>query len=235
LGPAFVAGATGFTGREVVRTLRAPGVHTVAHVRPDSPSLREWQERFRALGAEVDATPWEGAEMTATLRRLRPSVVFALLGTTRRRARAAARRGRAEDYEAVDYGLTHLLLEAASACGTRPRFVYLSSAGTRDDTRNRYLLARARLERELRAAPLPFVIARPSIITGAGRDDLRPLELLAAATADAVLGIAGRLGARGLAARYRSTTSTALAAALVRLALDPAAERRVAESEELRG
>jgi hypothetical protein len=42
------------------------------------------------------------------------------------------------------------------------------------------------------------------------------------------------LGARGLAARWRSTTSGTLAAALVRLALDPAAEGRVVESDELR-
>ena len=41
--PAFVAGATGFTGREVVRLLVERGVPAVAHVRPDSPRLEEWK------------------------------------------------------------------------------------------------------------------------------------------------------------------------------------------------
>jgi hypothetical protein len=106
--------------------------------------------------------------------------------------------------------------------------------GTRQGTRNAYLAARARTERELREGSLPYVVARPAIITGADRDDPRPLERLAAAAGDAVLGVAARLGARGLAARWRSTTSGTLAAALVRLALDPAAEGRVVESDELR-
>lgn len=234
MGPAFVAGATGYTGREVVRVLRERGVRTVAHVRPDSAALPRWQAQFGALGAEVDTTPWSEEALTATLRSLSPSIVFALLGTTRARARAAEGSGRAADYEAVDYGLTHLLLAAATRSGARPRFVYLSSAGTRQGTRSAYLAARARIERELREGSLPFVVARPAIITGADRDDPRPLERLAAAAGDAVLGVAARLGARGLAARWRSTTSGTLAAALVRLALDPAAEGRVVESGELR-
>src|SRR5215208_1501420 len=64
---AFVAGATGYTGREVVRQLVERGVRAVAHVRPDSPRLAEWRERFAELGAEVDATPWEEPAMRASL------------------------------------------------------------------------------------------------------------------------------------------------------------------------
>ena len=99
---AFVAGATGYTGREVVRVLRESGVSTVAHVRPDSPRLAEWRARFGALGAEVDTTPWDAPAMATTLARVQPAIVFALLGTTRRRARAAAERGAAESYASVD-------------------------------------------------------------------------------------------------------------------------------------
>jgi nucleoside-diphosphate-sugar epimerase len=235
MGAAFVAGATGYTGREVVRVLRERGARTIAHVRPDSAALPRWRGRFGSLGAEVDTTPWSEEAMAATLRRLAPSIVFALLGTTRARARAAAASGRAADYEAVDYGLTHPLLRAATRSGARPRFVYLSSAGTHEGTRNAYLAARARIERELREGSLPFVVARPAIITGADRDESRPLERLAAAAGDAVLGVAARLGATGVAARWRSTTSTTLAEALVRLALDPAAEGRVVGPDALRG
>lgn len=231
---AFVAGATGYTGREVVRLLRARGVETIAHVRPDSPQLEAWRERFGALGASVDATPWRPEAMANTLRRVRPSVVFALLGTTRRRGRAAARAGRSEDYQTVDYGLTHLLIGAAVESGARPRLVYLSAAGVSEGTRNAYLASRARIEAELRTSGLPFVVARPSFITGADRDEPRPLERAAAEVADAALGVIGRLGGRKLAERYRSTTGGELAGALVRLALAPGAPAQVVESEGLR-
>ena len=75
---AFVAGATGYTGREVVHELRKLGVVTIAHVRHESPRLAEWRSRFKSLGAIVDTTPWTKIGMTATLKRLRPTVIFGL-------------------------------------------------------------------------------------------------------------------------------------------------------------
>ena len=57
---AFVAGATGYTGREVVRQLAGEGGRVIAHVRPDSGRRDDWQQRFTAMGAEVDFTPWPG-------------------------------------------------------------------------------------------------------------------------------------------------------------------------------
>jgi uncharacterized protein YbjT (DUF2867 family) len=230
---AFVAGATGYTGREVIRALRARGVEAVAHVRPDSASIALWRERFAGLGARVDATPWEPAAMADTLRRLRPDVVFALLGTTRARGRAAAAHGTVETYETVDYGLTRLLLDAALSAGHGPRFVYLSSVGVAPGSRNPYLAVRARLEADLRASGLPFTIARPSFITGHDRDEDRPLERLGAGAVDAVASALGALGLRAVG-RWRSTTPGVLAGALVRLALDPSAAGRVVESEALR-
>src|SRR5512139_15356 len=170
---AFVTGATGFTGREVVRLSLENGIATVAHLRPDSLRLQEWTARFTAMGALVDTTPWEEGAVTATLSRVRPAYVFALLGTTRARARTAARMGkdpRAESYEAVDYGLTALLIRAARATGTAPRFVYLSATGTQAGSRSAYYRARWKAEEFLRSSGLPFTIARPSFIAGPGRD-----------------------------------------------------------------
>lgn len=267
---AFVAGATGFTGREVARALAAGGVKTFAHVRPDSARLDEWRARFAAVGAETDATPWDEAAMTATFERLAPDVIFGLLGTTRSRARAdAARSGRPVDYETVDYGLTAVLIRAAitaisrrpfgegtgcgldplpgpdgstlipsATAGLKPRFVYLSAVGTPDGDRpptTAYGLARWKCERAIKASGLPYVIARPSFIAGPGRDERRPTESIGVAAVNGALALAGALGARRLKERYRSTTSEALAAALVRLALDPAARNLVVESEDLRG
>lgn len=231
---AFVAGATGYTGREVVRVLVERGLRTVAHVRADSPRLDEWRERFGALGAEIDTTPWTREAMAARLAELAPTHVFSLLGTTLKRARHAASEGRIEDYEAVDWGLTKLLIDAVVDMGSRPRFVYLSAAGVSPLARGSYMQVRWRVEEALRASGLPYIIARPSFITGRDRDEARPGERIGAAVANGLLNVASLLGGRRLAARYRSTSSTVLAQALVARALDPAAEDAVIESEHLR-
>lgn len=230
---AFVAGATGYTGRAVVQALVDRGARTVAHVRPDSSQRAEWTERWQQQGAEVDATAWELPALTATLERLQPTHVFALLGTTRSRSSREGR-GAVEGYEAIDYGLTMMLRDAAQACGSRPRFVYLSAAGLREDTRNPYMRVRVRVEQALREGSLPYTIARPSFITGAERDEPRLAERLAAGVADRMLAFAGMLGGRTLRDRYSSMTNVELARGLVRVALDPAFEDRVAEGEDLR-
>jgi uncharacterized protein YbjT (DUF2867 family) len=235
-GAAFVAGATGFTGREVVRLLVKRGVPTVAHVRPDSSRLEEWKEHFSGMGAVVDQTAWERAAMTDALLRLQPACVFALLGTTRARMSAAARSGHdpaSQSYQSVDYGLTALLIEAAKDAGLSPRVVYLSAVGVKKGSRSAYYQARWKAETLLRSSGLPYTIARPSIITGPGRDDRRPLETVSAVVGDRLLSVAGVLGARRARVRYASTTNVRLAEALVRLALDPTAENRILESEEL--
>ena len=46
---AFVLGATGFVGREVVRQLCTRGAGPVAHVRPDSKTLVGWRKRLEDL------------------------------------------------------------------------------------------------------------------------------------------------------------------------------------------
>src|SRR5690242_8066469 len=122
---AFVAGSTGYVGREVVAALAARKDRAAGHVRPDSPALATWQARFAELGAEVDATPWDEDALVKSLETLAPSAVFALLGTTR----ARAKRDPEASYEKVDYGLTTMLLRATKRAAPRARFVYLSSYG----------------------------------------------------------------------------------------------------------
>ena len=230
---AFVAGATGYTGREVVRALARRGGTVRAHVRPDSPRLAEWRARFAAPGVTVDETAWREAELTATLAAFRPTHLFALLGTTRGRAAAAERAGApAADYEAVDYGLTALLLHAAAATpGRGPRFVYLSSLGANVATRNAYLRARGRAEALIRESGLPYLIVRPSFISGADREERRPIERAAARALDVGTAALAVLGAARLRARFRPRTAAELAESIVRLALSGRAG--VVEAEEL--
>lgn len=225
---AFVAGATGYTGREVVRALVESGVQTYAHVRPDSSSLASWGERFGALGAEVDTTAWDEGAMSGRLLELAPTLLFALLGTTRHRMQAEQ-----ASYDTVDYGLTALLIRAASILSPKPKFVYLSSLGVGPRARGAYLLARLRAEEALRSSGLPYLIARPSFITGEDRDEARPGERVAAQVADGLLQVVGKLGGRKVQDRYRSTDARGLAHALVGLALDEARVNEVLSSDQL--
>jgi uncharacterized protein YbjT (DUF2867 family) len=228
---AFVAGATGFVGRAVVPALRARGATVIAHVRPDSSRLEEWRTRFSADGATVDVSPWEPAALSSALKTAAVTHVFCLIGTTRNRAKADSIKGNI--YEAVDLGLTRMLVTAAVSAGNKPRFLYLSSIGASTSASSAYLKARGQAEDVVRSSGLPWLIARPSIISGPGRDDTRPGERIAGSVADGALAIFGAPGAKNQRARYRSTTPEILAGALVRLTLDGAADR-VLDGDELR-
>lgn len=231
----FVAGATGYTGRAVVATLCAAGEGRVfAHVRPDSRELERWRVQFGELGAEVDTSAWSLEAMTARLTEVSPRLVFALLGTTARRARLEGAASAAAQYEAVDYGLTKLLLDATVASGAEARFVYLSAAGVSASARGAYMAARWRAEEAVRASGLPYLIARPSFITGDDREESRPAERVGATVADGLLRVGGWLGARRFSARYRSMSGAQLAQALVRLARADLQAREVVHGEDLR-
>ncbi len=227
--PALVLGATGFVGRELVRQLAVRATPVTAHVRPDSRSLEEWRTRFTELGATLDTTAWDVAALAATIQRTAPGVIYIVIGTTRSRAKADAVDG--DIYEAVDFGLTKLAVDGAKASGTRPRIVYLSSVGADARASGAYLRARGKAEDAVRDSGLPWVIARPAIITG-DREDTRLGERTAAIVGDGLLAVAG-LVSRNLRSRYRSTTPDVLVAALIRVAEAPGHDL-VADGDSLR-
>ncbi len=230
---AFVAGATGYTGREVVRLLVEAGIQTIAHVRPDSPRRAHWEESFGALGATVDSTPWDEDAMAARFQTIQPMCVFGLLGTTQKRGRVARKEGREETYESVDYGLTALLIRAAQALERPPRFIYLSALGVSAKAGTAYAKARWKTEELLRQSDLPHVIARPGFIPGTDRDDSRTGEYIGAKTLDGVLALVGVLGGKRTQQRYQSISNIKLARALVTAALDEASPNRVLASHDL--
>jgi uncharacterized protein YbjT (DUF2867 family) len=211
---AFVLGATGFVGREVVRQLCVRGAKTIAHVRPDSKQLAEWQTKFGDLGATVDTTAWDAPALAARFREAKPAQIYICIGTTRSKAKTDAIEGNI--YEKVDYGLTALAVEAAKASETRPRLVYLSSVGADRTARSAYLAWRGKAEDAVMQSGLPWIVARPSIITGE-RDESRVGEKAAGVVGDGVLAVVGLLGGKKVRDRYRSTTPDVLASALIRL------------------
>jgi uncharacterized protein YbjT (DUF2867 family) len=228
---AFVAGATGYTGREVVAELRQRGVETVAHVRPGSSSFDAWSARFATIGASVDATPWGAVAIAATIARLRPDFLFALLGTTRHRA---AQESLEDPYERIDYGLTDQLRRGAEAAGAGTRFIYLSAIGADERSRNKYVAVRGRMERELREGTLPYLIARPAFVSGEDREESRPTERAFAVATDAVLGGLAAVGIHGPRDHYGTLTGRELARAMVELALNDRGGRSVASVRDLR-
>jgi uncharacterized protein YbjT (DUF2867 family) len=233
---AFVAGATGYVGQQVVRQLVAAGFRTVAHVRPDSARLSEWWTRFTEMGADPDATPWTVPAMSATLKDLQPRVVFCLVGTTRRRMQSLSRAGRSPDtasYEAVDYGLTALLAQAAAHAGHAPRFVYLSAMGAGPNPKGAYMRWRTKAEHAVLGSGLPYTIVRPAMITGPDREENRRGERIANSVLDGALGLARSLGFQGPWQRYRSIDAAGLAAVMIRLAMEPQAANHTIEREEL--
>ena len=88
---AWVAGATGYTGQAVVGELRAHGIDTIAHVRPDSRELTQWTERFAVHGAAVSSCAWSQDALNEAMASARPTLVFALLGTGSARQGAVGR------------------------------------------------------------------------------------------------------------------------------------------------
>lgn len=229
---AFVTGATGYTGRAVVRILCQRDVNTVAHIRPGSSRRDTYTEYFSELGADIDCTPWEAGAMTETVARISPDIVFFLVGTTR------ARDKKSDDdagYEAVDYGLLQLLVDACTAAGdASPRFIYLSAMGVKKGALTAYYRARYRAEEAVKDSGLPYVIARPAMITGSDRLESRPTETLGAFFTDAASTALRVVGARRLADRYRSIDANELATSLIDLALDDEATNQIVESEDLK-
>ena len=215
---AFIAGATGYTGSHLVEILRERGWTVHAHVRPDSTALADWTARFEALGAVVDTTPWEEHALQADLAQIQPTHVFALLGTTRARAKRGSG-AIADTYEAVDYGLSAMLRRCTEAAAPHARFVYLSSLGVRQGTSNAYLAARARLEGELRAGALDWVIIRPALIAGADRPENRVNETVARFAVGGALSLVGLVAPRAARAwktRDGRTLATGIADAAIK-------------------
>lgn len=229
---AFVVGATGYTGRNVVHELSRMGHRVTAHGRADSSRLRSLRGSFEAAGASIDTAAFQADALARSLSAARPDAIFALLGTTRKQARREGVKG--DIYEAVEGRLTRMLIDAVQSCCPDARFVFLSSMGTSSDTQNAYLRARAQIEEYLRHSGLVFTIARAPVISGADREEARWGERTIAIVGEWVLRGLSKLGAGALRERYSPLNGQQLARALVAAAFDTAWANRVLEPNDLR-
>ncbi|MDA1266668.1 MAG: hypothetical protein O2816_16430, partial [Planctomycetota bacterium] len=97
-----------------------------------------------------------------------------------------------------------------------------------------YLRRRTRAEEALRASGLGYTIARPGVIHGPGRGERRPGEALLALVLRLWSTLAGSVGARQHARRYRPTDGAELAFGILHAAFNYTTINRVLEAEELR-
>lgn len=227
---ALVFGATGYTGSAVVKHWAAIG-QAVAHVRPDSRQLAKHVANFQQYGARVEQVPWQEDAIADLVARTAPSVVFSLLGTTRTRAKTELPEAdKSDPYAAVDERLTLQVVRAVVARAPAALFVYLSALGVSENSQNRYLLARYRVEKELTDSGLRCIVARPAFVTGSDRAEFRVGERTIAVATDGILDALASTGVSGLKSlrnKFASLTGDELARALVSLARTPPRDREV--------
>lgn len=235
----FVVGATGYVGAAVVEeAARREHVRLVtAHVRPGSERAAEASERFARAGdlVAIDRSPLDADGLDAALAGSEPTHVFLCHGTTAKRGKAE---GLDSPYEAIDVGITELVVSALLRRAPSPdlgaRVVYLSSVGTSPRARSPYLAARWRAEEVVRGSGLPYTICRAPLLTGPDRRESRPAETWGKRLADPLLGALGLIGFGRLRDRYRSMDAREAAEGLVRSGFHYMTINRVVESDELR-
>lgn len=229
----MIAGATGYVGRHVVEHAHRAGHEVIAHVRPGSATGDRAAAELVAAGARVVRMPWTPEGWFRQLELEPPDRLFLLLGTTAQRVRAARSAGGADASQGtIDLGLTMLAVGTARAASPEAGLVYLSAIGA-SAAGNEYLRVRATVEGALVAGPNPFTVVRPSFITGADRDEVRPGERVGAAAVDAFCAALRLIGQRRRAAKLASISGGELARILVELAAQPL-DRRVHELDDFR-
>jgi NADH dehydrogenase len=145
---AFVAGATGYTGQRLVRQLAQ---HPTWKARPHA-------RKAGVLDGAVVCDPCDVDALADGMRGC--DAVVQLIGTVRKNFAEG-------DYEAIDYGTTVALGDAAKRAGV-PRILLLSSVGAAEGW-NKYLAVKRKTEKWVEASGLEYTLVRPSFIVGPGR------------------------------------------------------------------
>nr|BDT38537.1 NAD(P)H-binding protein [Myxococcus sp. MH1] len=148
----FVAGATGATGRNVVKQALERDVPLIAHVRPKSAQTEPAKGWPRKALVELA----RGDELAEAMKG--STTVLQLIGTMRKRF------GSGDTYETSDIGTTRHLVEAARRVGV-DHIVLLSSVGAGRPV-GAYLKAKAEAERLVRESGIPWTVVRPPAFEG---------------------------------------------------------------------
>ena len=114
----FIAGASGFCGRAMVRFLAQNSEYIpLPHLRPGSSRTQSVLEEWESLGVDPLICSWDDLE--DHLLKRSPQVMMSFIGTTKRNMKKQG-----GSYRGIDYGLNHTLIEIASRCAQVPYFIY---------------------------------------------------------------------------------------------------------------
>jgi uncharacterized protein YbjT (DUF2867 family) len=150
---AFIAGATGFTGRALaLQDARRFGVDVTLQVRDRARAASLLGEDPRMKEVALD----DKSALTDALTGM--DAVVQLIGTVRAKFDAKT------SYETVDYGTTVALVDAARRARV-PHFVLLSSIGAGTGL-GAYLSWKKRTENAVINSGIPYTILRPSYLAG---------------------------------------------------------------------
>lgn len=213
---AFVAGATSFTGRAIAaQDPERHGVDLKLQVRPGSPSRKKLEGDPRV--SLVDINSRIGLEDAL----VNVDCVVQLIGTVRARFKETG------DYEAVDYGTTAKLLDAAKLRKV-PHFLLLSSVGAGTGW-GQYLKWKQRTEDLVRDSGLPWTIVRPSYLAG---DEQFPERASLSATTAFLRGFSESMFGGGYAADLRPINIQVLARVFLHL-VNAGPQKRVLKGRHL--
>ena len=156
---AFVTGATGFVGRNVVEALRSRDVEVRCLVRTPG--------KERLLGQGVDVH-YGSVQDPVALRAAIYGVdaVVHLVAVIKESGKAT--------FQSVNVDGTRNVMVAAKAAGAA-HFVQMSAIGATDDPRFAYLYSKWQGEQAVIDSGLPHTILRPSILFGAGDEFINSL------------------------------------------------------------
>ncbi len=218
--PLLIFGSTGRTGRCLLDLVAQRELAAVAHVRPGHGDLAAWRQRLEILELGILTTPFRQSALVDAFQRLQPSHLFNLLGSSP--ARLAPVDGKPpnpfeEGYQAVDVGLTGMLVRACAVLESPPRMLMVSSLEADRRSRCPFHAAKGVAEEFLIESGVPYTIVR---VGGLVEDDEGPR------CPRGVLQVtAGLLSER----RERRVHAADLAETLLELALDRGAMGRLYE------
>ncbi|NPA32493.1 MAG: NAD(P)H-binding protein [Aquificae bacterium] len=151
----FVAGATGFVGRYVVRKLLEEGHEVLVGTRNP-----EKAESIFGKGVKILKLDYlSKKEIKDALSGVKPEVVINLIGILYERPKEG------ETFFTAHYLTTKNLLEGAKEAKAR-KFILMSALGTHELAPSWYHQTKWWAERELKLSGIPYTIFRPSLILG---------------------------------------------------------------------